>query len=484
MRNIGIVALALLWATTSFAAGHRPIVYSGELIAENGLPYTGAVDVSVRAWDAPEMGNEIWTQGETTVDVVNGVMDLELGIGDQAPLMAILAGSTEIWLSFEVDGEMLSPRQELTAHPYAAVAGNAQRLGGMQPSMFQLASDSVGAEALPTDGLNQISNGSLTNAFMNVDNPWAGPAENILDAEPGSDPIPTVATITTAEGAGSYLTGVAVQTQFSIDIVSQIEVVLTPPALTGVPAITLISDFFLPGVYADLWTIDTTPELADLLNQQVAGGWTLTVTDTDNSTTGNSPVGQLAAFNILYDVVRADELAMTGDLGIDGDLAVGGEAVISGTVISGPVTSERFIWATDADDGCNQGPCSARQFTYPKRSDSSALLIHWNDNWRTSGGSPRTCHYRIRVDGEDCTDPAPMQWALYMDTGSGNNNIHRSGSSSFACRAVNGAPIAAGDHLIQVWEFASVDVGDGQADGNCFLGWNSMTYFEVEEITF
>lgn len=473
-RILGLLlAVAMAVPSVATAAGHRPIIYSGELVAENGLPFTGSVEVSVKAWDTPEMGNEIWSQDVTTYDVMNGVLDIELGIGDQAPLMAILAGGTEIWLSFTIDGETLSPRQEMTAHPYAAVAGNAQRLGGMQPSMFQLATDTVDPGSLPTDGIGQISNGALSNQFQNVTVAWGGSSADILDSEPISPPDDAMAMVNTGEGEGSYLTDVLIHTNFALNFASQIQMVLTPPASSGVGPITLIDEALVQGEYDQLWTLAEAPELGGLINQQLQGTWTLVVRDLDNDAVGSPAVGVLNEFEVLYDVVRADHLVHDGRLDVTGNLNVAGDLRVEGRLFRTVPMHVTQVVHNHTGDNFVEVP--GRRFDFMKHRTDTKLLIHWNDNLRCNGGSSWSgCEWRVRVDDLDCSAPAHMTAGYYSSPT--DNNLHIPHARVMTCTQINGANISAGMHSISVWVRSA-------NSANSWTGWGLGNSFATSQQT-
>lgn len=530
MNRISLCAVAAVIvfgaASVAHGAGHRPIIYSGELMADNGLPYTGSVMVSVKAWDTPEMGTELWSQDATAVDVVGGVLDIELGMGDQAPLMAILAGGTEVWLSFTIDGETLNPRQEMTAHPYAAVAGNALRLAGMMPSAFVQSGDPVSAqemgmapadpapgqlwydsgsqilnvwdsgvgawvaatngpinaEQLPTDGINDVSNGALKNKFMDVSHSWSGSKE-ILDAEPVNPPAGATHTLTTGEGPGSYLTGVALHTVFSLNFVSEIRIVFTPPSLSGLAPIELRSELLLPGEYDDMWTIATTPELAGLLGSQAAGGWTVTLDDLDNTAAASPAIGVFTEFEVLYDVVRADHMIVDGRLDVTGNLNVGGDINVDGNVF------QRLNVATFAAP-CQTGytgsawiQCgSGRTLTFDKVREDTKLRVSWHDNLRCRNVGGAQCEWQIRIDGQDCTSPKMMVSGLYSNPA--DNNLHIPGHHQFFCAATADGPIGAGEHTLTVWvrsqNGAETWTGWG-ANGGAYENWTSG-HLSAEEV--
>lgn len=450
-----VAAMVTLFAASAFAAGHRPVVYSGELMAENGLPYTGSVEVLIEVFDAGMGGNSLLTQGVTTVDVVAGVLDIELGIGGQGPLMELLSGGDELWLEFTVDGETLSPRQELTAAPYALAAANARTLEGFSAADFAMADAPVGAMSLPTDGINQVSNGALSNTFTGVNHAWTGGPQNIPDFDGGS-PGSVSASLGTGEGAGSYITDVTIFTQFTLGAISSIMVTLHPPEGLGLDPVVVVNEQRTPGSYAEGWNPDNAPGLGAWLGIVAAGTWSVTITDNDDTLAGANPVGTLDGFDVSYDVVRADHMV------VDGRLDVSQE--INAPVVNAPqMNVQRITYSGDGSTssaaprairyntpgsvGC-QGPSgNIWTETFTANSDATALItlgaIH-----RGSGNS----QIRMLIDG------SVADYLFHNEAGTWNNST-----------LTWVGELTAGEHSVTVQTETGVGICSGYGGMNILL---------------
>lgn len=134
-----ILLLALFVGTLAAGAQGTAFTYQGQF-SENGVPYTGAVELQPTLWDAATGGTQIAANNPATVVVAatNGLMVIPLDFG------ASFLGAAR-WLQIEartVIGPftILSPRQQLTPTPYAMSAGNltgllaATQLKGNVPS--------------------------------------------------------------------------------------------------------------------------------------------------------------------------------------------------------------------------------------------------------------------------------------------------------------------------------------------------------------
>jgi subtilisin-like proprotein convertase family protein len=420
------------------------ITYTGELWADNGLPYSGSVAVMARLYGQASGGTALWSADLGDVTVMNGVLQVDLS---GAGLMAALAQADNLWLEFDIDSETLEPRQKLSSVPFARVAGDAQQLGGQPASAFVKTGDTLPGAALPTDGINVISNGSLKNEFDNVSWVWAGSA-NILDAEPANPPAATVQTVASNEGAGSYLTSVEIRTKFALNFSSAIEMVLTPPAASGLGAITLHNTSFIPGTYDETWTPANTPALAGLLGQQVAGTWTLTLRDLDNNAAGSPAIGVLQNFDVKYDVVRANHLQVQGRLDVNGDLNATGKATVGGELIR--ALQRRVFTHAHNYTGNSYVEVAGSAWNFTKSRTDTTLRIVWHDNIRCHTGSSWSgCQWRIRIDDKDCTTPGIMAHSIH--SAPVDNNLHLPNTLVSYCSHVDGQPISAGPHELSVW---------------------------------
>lgn len=337
-KGIWSLLLVLFWPVQTAFAVPDQITYSGRLEASNGLPYDGEVDVIAHLYDTLSGGAPLITQELGTVLVESGLFRITLS---DSAIADIIAAHNDLWIEFEIDGEAMAPRQRLTSVPFAAKSRDTERVGGVLANQFVKKTDPIANAALPTDGLAQISNGSMFNEFGNVTSAYAGAAKNIMDAP---DPAVTL-TFTTSETGNSYLTSLTLYTQYSLTFGSFIQMVLTPPATSGLGAITLVNDSVKinPGSYAQSWTPGNTPALAGLLGKKVAGTWTLSIIDTTDDAAPGTAVGQLQGFSINYDVVRSNHIGLDGKLDVSGDLTVGGHGTIGGNLVVGGNTTTTGI---------------------------------------------------------------------------------------------------------------------------------------------
>ena len=145
---IGMVVFTAGLATVMFAAGTpNEINYQGVLRGSSGSPLDGAHDMVFRFFNADTGGDEVLvdthdtasgnpvtvSQGLFAVALGGGVVADGSGPGTFTALDEVLAAHTDLWLSIQVNGELLTPRVQLLAAGYAL---NAASLQGREPSDF------------------------------------------------------------------------------------------------------------------------------------------------------------------------------------------------------------------------------------------------------------------------------------------------------------------------------------------------------------
>lgn len=89
------------------------ISYQGRLTSDGGGALNGTYTMRFVVYNADVAGSALWDSGNTPVSVENGLFNVKLGV-DPADF-----NGQALWLSIIVDGQTLSPRQELLPAPYA-----------------------------------------------------------------------------------------------------------------------------------------------------------------------------------------------------------------------------------------------------------------------------------------------------------------------------------------------------------------------------
>ncbi|HRY30048.1 MAG TPA: hypothetical protein P5079_08455, partial [Elusimicrobiota bacterium] len=147
-RLLVVSVLIAQLATGAWADAPGVLNYQGKLTNQDGSPITATPTMEFRIYDASTGGTLLYTYGSLTVPVDNGVFNVQIGsntaVSGGAIPKTVFQGGTDRWLEIVVAGETLSPRERLTAAPYA----------------LAVATNSVGA--------NEIVNGSVAIGDLNV----------------------------------------------------------------------------------------------------------------------------------------------------------------------------------------------------------------------------------------------------------------------------------------------------------------------------
>lgn len=206
-------AAILLCLPSASAAVAERVTYQGNL-RESGLLVTGSRTMTFRLYDAPAAGALLWASPPTAVSVSTGVFRAVL-------TPAGLNWESALWLEVEVAGTVLSPREELTAAPFAA---NALYHSGKKYAAAAAAPASPGVRDLWFD------TGSATLKFWSgsgwTSTAGAGAAHAAAHAGAGGDPITSLGAYTltgnvtmsagTSLAAGAGNLGVSVSTHLVV----------------------------------------------------------------------------------------------------------------------------------------------------------------------------------------------------------------------------------------------------------------------------
>ncbi len=153
VRNlvIGALALALMTAAGQAAskAAQQPqvsaaqvgskITYQGQLADASGNPLSGSYSFKFELYDAASGGTKLWEHVRSNVQVQAGIFSVQLDVD------ANDFDGRALWLAITVDGQLLSPRQELTPAPYALGLRPGARVYGDLPEPALEARNAEGA---------------------------------------------------------------------------------------------------------------------------------------------------------------------------------------------------------------------------------------------------------------------------------------------------------------------------------------------------
>lgn len=114
-KVVGVALTFILAGADVLSAQPSTLSYQGRLL-DSGTPYSGAADLDFDLYDAAIGGNLVaGPDSHVGVLISDGLFTVQLDFG---PPAAVFNGDPR-WLEIIVNGTPLSPRQELTAAPYA-----------------------------------------------------------------------------------------------------------------------------------------------------------------------------------------------------------------------------------------------------------------------------------------------------------------------------------------------------------------------------
>lgn len=132
-----LMCMAALFSSKTVSAVPNLVGYVGELFGPNGLPLDQGVEVDVALYESSEAIAPLWAESLGTVDVENGRFEVVLGLSNPLPSGALsLVNVDSLWLGFTIDGETLTPRQQVLAVPFALAAADSESLQGYSAADF------------------------------------------------------------------------------------------------------------------------------------------------------------------------------------------------------------------------------------------------------------------------------------------------------------------------------------------------------------
>jgi hypothetical protein len=178
----GLALLAVLSCMLTLPARAQVpgrVNFQGLLLDNAGEPVTGTVTLQLELFAAASGGSALWTETHSSVSVTDGIYDVVLG--SQTPLTPALFSVSPRYLQVTIDGQVLSPRREFLAVPFALHAESANNVGGVS-SAFVEQSYQHG----DFDG-NGLSNAHAAEGLTDADNDGVA---NFVDADNDDDGLP------------------------------------------------------------------------------------------------------------------------------------------------------------------------------------------------------------------------------------------------------------------------------------------------------
>src|SRR5512143_2313775 len=124
-----VLGAIVVMPTALLAAAPPAINYQGRVLAPDGSPAPGPVDLTLRIWDSATSGTQLYAEQHRGTALTDGIFDVLLGTGTDrvGNLDADTFVMADRWLELSINGETLSPRQPFSSVPYAFQALRAER---------------------------------------------------------------------------------------------------------------------------------------------------------------------------------------------------------------------------------------------------------------------------------------------------------------------------------------------------------------------
>lgn len=125
------VLLLIGTQTLALAAVPLTINYQGRVLAPDGTPAPGPVDVTLGVYDSAMGGTRVYEEQHPDTELSDGLFSVLLGAGSErvGTFDANLFAASGRWLELGIDGEVLSPRQPFSSVAYAFHAASTDMIG-------------------------------------------------------------------------------------------------------------------------------------------------------------------------------------------------------------------------------------------------------------------------------------------------------------------------------------------------------------------
>jgi len=117
MKQINLIILGFLTSIAVFGQQFPGFHFQGALKDNNGIPVNETKYMDFRIYDSETGGTHLWNETHISVEVIDGLFSVELGL--QTPFPTGLFDTEPLYITFALPSGEMTPRQKLLAVPYA-----------------------------------------------------------------------------------------------------------------------------------------------------------------------------------------------------------------------------------------------------------------------------------------------------------------------------------------------------------------------------
>ena len=121
------------------------VTYQGYLVDDTGSPLNGTYTMRFQIYNDQAAGVLLWDSGNTSIDVIDGLFETRLEITTD------IFNGEELWVAQTIEGELLTPRQEIlptpmahTLRPGAVIKGTANAIPNNYTLQVEMNNDVFG----------------------------------------------------------------------------------------------------------------------------------------------------------------------------------------------------------------------------------------------------------------------------------------------------------------------------------------------------
>jgi len=154
--------LLLLIFVANLLAVPNTINFQGALKDANGEPVNDTKFMQFKIYPESTGGSALWNESLYDVEISDGIFSVELGKYSSFPPL-MFNNNDELYITFIVGGEEMTPRQKLLAVPYARKADIASNLDGSLDSVYvnKVGPDTISASPALYEGVLNINHTGL-----------------------------------------------------------------------------------------------------------------------------------------------------------------------------------------------------------------------------------------------------------------------------------------------------------------------------------